>query len=94
MKTITAKVLDSVQVPYLAARRAGPGGTGPGCPAACGGVVHSTHLELSQPISAAPGESIQIAIPEEGDHDALWREAARQRSLGAYDEADSTYDRL
>ena len=57
-------------------------------------VLDPTHLELSQPISAAPGESIQIAILEEGDDEALWREAARKRFLGAYDPADSVYDRL
>jgi hypothetical protein len=57
-------------------------------------VLDPTHLELSQPISAAPGESIQIAIAEEGDDEALWREAARKRFLGAYDPVDSVYDRL
>jgi len=57
-------------------------------------VLDATHLELSQPISALPGESIEIAIPEAGEDRALWREAARRRFLGAYDEADSIYDRL
>ena len=38
-------VLHSFQVRYLAARRAGPGGPGPGCPAACRGVVHFSGLE-------------------------------------------------
>ena len=57
-------------------------------------VLDPTHLELSQPISALPGESIRIAIPEEGDDGALWRDAARNRFLGAYDPGDSIYDRL
>ena len=57
-------------------------------------VLDSTHLELSQPISASPGESIRIAIPEEGDDGGMWRDAARKRFLDAYDQADSIYDRL
>jgi hypothetical protein len=34
------QLIDSFQVTYLAARRAGPWGRAPGCPAACRGVVH------------------------------------------------------
>ncbi len=57
-------------------------------------VLDPTHLELSQPISASPGESIQIAIAEEGVDEGLWRDAARKRFLDTYDPADSVYDRL
>jgi hypothetical protein len=57
-------------------------------------VLDPTHLELSQPISVSPGESIQVTIAEEGDIEGLWRETARKRFLEAYDPADSIYDRL
>lgn len=57
-------------------------------------VLDPTHLELSSPISVAPGESIRIAIPEEGEDASLWRETARKRFLEAYDESDAIYDRL
>ena len=57
-------------------------------------VLDPTHLELSQPISTSPGESIQVAIAEEGDGEGLWRDAAKRRFLDAYDPGDSVYDRL
>ena len=55
-------------------------------------VLDPTHLELSQPIPAQPGESIQISIPDEGDEDSLWREAANSHFLEAYDDTDNIYD--
>ena len=57
-------------------------------------VLDPTHLELSQPIAVAPGESIRIAIPEEGEDTGLWTAAARTRLLEAYDESDPIHDRL
>ena len=57
-------------------------------------VLDPTHLELSQPIPAQPGESIQISVPDEGDEDSLWREAAKKRFLEAYDTTDDIYDDL
>ena len=57
-------------------------------------VLDPTHLELSQPISVSPGESIRIVVPDDEDDDALWKDAANKRFLDAYDGADSVYDRL
>ncbi|MBI1748097.1 MAG: hypothetical protein HYR55_16155 [Acidobacteria bacterium] len=57
-------------------------------------ILDPTHLELSQPISAQPGDLIQISIPDEGGEDRLWREAARKHFLEAYDDEDAIYDRL
>lgn len=57
-------------------------------------ILDSTHLELSQPISAQPGQFIQISIPDEGEEDSLWREAAKKHFLEAYDAEDAIYDEL
>ena len=57
-------------------------------------ILDSTHLELSQPILAKPGESIQISIPDEDEDDRLWREAAKKHFLEAYDDEDGIYDKL
>ena len=57
-------------------------------------ILDPTHLELSQPILAEPGESIQISIPDEGENDRLWREAAKKHFLEAYDDEDRIYDEL
>ena len=56
--------------------------------------MDATHLEVSQPLTAPPGTTIQIAIPEEGEDDRAWRDAARQHFLDAYDEQDAIYDNL
>jgi hypothetical protein len=57
-------------------------------------ILDATHLELSQPLEAAPGEVIQISLPE-ADGDAMaWREAARQHLLDAYADEDAVYDEL
>ncbi len=57
-------------------------------------IVDSTHLELSVPIPAQPGKLIQISIPDDGEDDRLWREAAKKHLLAAYDDGDSIYDEL
>jgi len=56
-------------------------------------VLDPTHLELSQPIPAKAGDLIEISIPED-EHDQLWKAAAEQRFLSAYDPADAIYDSL
>jgi hypothetical protein len=57
-------------------------------------LVNPTHLELSQPLAVPPGASLQIAIPDEGDEEHLWRDAAQQHFLNAYGEQDALYDDL
>jgi hypothetical protein len=57
-------------------------------------ILDSTHLELSQPIAAQPGDYIVISIPEEAEEDEAWREAARKHFLEAYDDQDAIYDQL
>lgn len=57
-------------------------------------ILDPTHLELSQPIPAKPGESIQISIPDEGEEDRLWQEAAKKHFLEAYDNENGIYDKL
>ena len=58
-------------------------------------IIDSTHLELSQPIEAAPGEVIQISLSPNSDGEAaLWRTAAKQHLLDAYADEDAVYDEL
>ncbi len=57
-------------------------------------ILDPTHLELSEPISAKPGEIIQLSVLDNGEHDQLWKEAAKKRFLEAYDEQDAIYDDL
>jgi len=57
-------------------------------------VLDPTHLELSQPIPAQPGESIRISIPDDGKEERLWREAAKKHFLDAYDDTDDIYNDL
>jgi hypothetical protein len=57
-------------------------------------ILDATHLELSQPIVAQPGTTIEISIPDEGEDEQGWRDAARQHFLDAYDEQDAIYDDL
>lgn len=58
-------------------------------------ILDSTHLELSQPLDALPGEVIQISLPsEKEDEMAIWREAAKQQLLDAYADEDAIYDDL
>ena len=41
-------------------------------------ILDATHLELSQPLDARPGEVIQISLPAETDDElAVWQEAAK-----------------
>jgi hypothetical protein len=57
-------------------------------------ILDSTHLELTQPISAQAGDYIVISIPDETEEDHIWREAAKQHFLEAYDDQDAIYDQL
>jgi hypothetical protein len=58
-------------------------------------ILDSTHLELSQPLDAAPGEVIDISVPSKTDDEiAAWREAAKRHLLDAYADEDAVYDEL
>ena len=58
-------------------------------------ILDSTHLELSQPLDASPGDVIQISLPTEaGDEMAPWRDAAKQHLLDAYADEDAVYDEI
>jgi hypothetical protein len=58
-------------------------------------ILDATHLELSQPVDAAPGQVIQISVPAEADDEmAVWRDAAKQHLLDAYADEDAIYDEL
>lgn len=58
-------------------------------------ILDATHLELSQPLEAAPGEVIQISLPDQSEDEmAVWREAAKQHLLDAYADEDAIYDEL
>ena len=58
-------------------------------------ILDATHLELSQPLEASPGDVIQISLPTEKDDEmAVWREAAKQHLLDAYADEDAVYDEL
>ncbi len=55
-------------------------------------ILDATHLELSQPIAIPPGATIEISIPDESEDGSVWRDAARDHFLDAYDEQDAIYD--
>ncbi len=58
-------------------------------------ILDPTHLELSQPLDASPGDVIQISLSFEADDEmAVWREAVKQRLLDAYADEDAIYDEL
>jgi hypothetical protein len=58
-------------------------------------ILDATHLELSQPLDASPGDIIQISLPSQTDDElAVWRDAAKQHLLNAYADEDAIYDEL
>jgi hypothetical protein len=58
-------------------------------------ILDATHLELSQPLDASPGDMIQISLPSGSEDEmALWRDAAKQHFLDAYADEDAVYDEL
>lgn len=58
-------------------------------------ILDSTHLELSQPLDASPGDVIEISLaPETDDEMVICRDAAKQHLLDAYADEDAIYDEL
>jgi len=57
-------------------------------------IIDRTHLELSEPIGAEPGETIEISVPDEGDELRDMRDLAKRNALTAYADEDSVYDQL
>jgi hypothetical protein len=57
-------------------------------------ILDATHLELSQPIAAQPGEVIVIAVPDAQEEEDVWRAAAQKHFFAAYDDQDAIYDEL
>jgi hypothetical protein len=58
-------------------------------------ILDPTHLELSQPLDATPGEVIQISLPNDSEDElAVWREAGKRHLLDAYADEDAAYDGL
>ena len=57
-------------------------------------ILDATHLELSQPLEASPGDVIQISVPSADDEMAMWRDAAKLHLLDAYGDEDAVYDEL
>jgi hypothetical protein len=58
-------------------------------------ILDATHLELSEPLSASPGEVIDVSVPSEAnDEMALWREAGKRHLLNTYADEDAVYDQL
>ncbi|HEY5867654.1 MAG TPA: hypothetical protein VI542_19200 [Candidatus Tectomicrobia bacterium] len=57
-------------------------------------ILDSTHLELSQPIDAEPGNYIVISVAEEAEEEEAWQEMSGQHFLEAYDDQDAIYDQL
>ena len=58
-------------------------------------ILDATHLGLSQPLDASPGDVIQITLPSPDDDElAVWRDAAKQHLLNAYADEDAIYDEL
>ncbi len=55
-------------------------------------VLDPKHLELSEPVEAASGESIHILIAE--PENELWMDAAKKNFLNAYAPEDAVYDTL
>ena len=55
-------------------------------------IIDETHLELSQPIEAKPGDIIHISIPDQEEDESPWKEAGKQHLLDAYSDEDSIYD--
>jgi hypothetical protein len=58
-------------------------------------ILDATHLELSQPLDASPGDMVEISLLSGPDEDMeLWRDAAKQHLLDAYADEDAVYDEL
>ena len=57
-------------------------------------IIDPTHLELQEPIPTQPGKLIRISIPEKGEDELLWQQAAKKRFFEAYHDEDAIYDQL
>ncbi|HTQ37757.1 MAG TPA: hypothetical protein VMJ32_01945 [Pirellulales bacterium] len=58
-------------------------------------IIDATHLELSQPLNASPGDVIKISVPIDSKEEiSVWRETAMKRLLNAYADEDAVYDEL
>ncbi len=58
-------------------------------------ILDATHLELSQPLDAPPGNVIQISLASEEDDELdVWRAASKKHVLDAYADEDAVYDKL
>lgn len=57
-------------------------------------IIDATHLELAQPLSLKPGETVSISIIGDTKEEILWREATKSNLLNAYANEDSIYDDL
>ena len=57
-------------------------------------ILDSTHLELSQPLDASPGDVIQISLPTEAGDEMAPYDAAKQHLLDAYADEDAVYDEI
>jgi hypothetical protein len=57
-------------------------------------IIDGTHLELTQPIEAQPGEFVDLTIVDEEDIERDWREAGLARFLMYYSDSDSIYDEV
>lgn len=55
-------------------------------------ILDSTHLELSQPIDAEPGNYIVISVADDTEEEEVWQETSRKQFLEAYDDQDAIYD--
>jgi hypothetical protein len=58
-------------------------------------IIDATHLELSQPLNATPGDVIEISLLSDNEDEmAIWRDAAKEHLLDAYADEDAIYDEL
>jgi hypothetical protein len=58
-------------------------------------ILDSTHLELSQPLNASPGDIVKLAVSYESEEDlAAWRELSKKNLLNSYSDEDAIYDEL
>ena len=57
-------------------------------------IIDPTHLELDQPLSVPPGETILISVSDAENSERTWLEATRARFFDAYSEQDAIYDKL
>ena len=58
-------------------------------------ILDPTHLELSQPLEASPGDVIQTSLSSANDDETgVWRDAAKKHLFDAYADEDAVYDEI